>query len=235
MANYKIVALQIGDLIKYNTSINSINRAALSVCSFNVQEFPKYKQVITSSRAYCYLCWVFSIAQQKQLPLWSRNEKLISFTNLLLDDNQKTDANRIFVSAGVLNESNEFDDRHFHSLLVANSRKLFIQTNYFHAVFEAAKLYNKEVQRRSSSIKDGYQLMMDVFGENGCLKHNKGKTTTERDELNGIKFLSAGLMQALRNPTAHELALEWEITKMDCLDILSFISFLLRKLDDCSA
>lgn len=41
-ANYKMVAFQIGDLIKYTTSINEINRAALSVCSFAAQTFPKY-------------------------------------------------------------------------------------------------------------------------------------------------------------------------------------------------
>lgn len=38
-ANYKIIALQVGDLIKYTTSFNEINRAAQSVCSFQLQEF----------------------------------------------------------------------------------------------------------------------------------------------------------------------------------------------------
>jgi hypothetical protein len=38
-------------------------------------------------------------------------------------------------------------------------------------------------------------------------------------------------MQAIRNPTAHEPALYWPISKEDCLDLLSFISYLLRQLD----
>lgn len=44
-ANYKIIALQVGDLIKYTTSFNEINRAAQSVCSFQLQEFPQYKSL----------------------------------------------------------------------------------------------------------------------------------------------------------------------------------------------
>ncbi|MCL4520128.1 MAG: TIGR02391 family protein [Firmicutes bacterium] len=38
-------------------------------------------------------------------------------------------------------------------------------------------------------------------------------------------------MQAIRNPTAHEPAIQWPIDEQDCLDVLSFISFLFRKLD----
>jgi hypothetical protein len=39
-------------------------------------------------------------------------------------------------------------------------------------------------------------------------------------------------MRAIRNPTAHEPAHLWPITKEECLDILSFVSFLMKKLDD---
>lgn len=231
-ANYKIIALQVGDLIKYTTSFNEINRAAQSVCSFQLQEFPQYKISISSVRAYQYLCWVFTIASQSNLPLSKRNEILLQFSYLLLQKEQIGQANKVFEQAGILTECKEFDRRNFHSLIIKNSRELYRQSNYFHAVFESAKLYNKEVERRSGIKKDGSKLMMDAFGENGVLKHNKGITTSEVDELNGIKFLSAGLMQALRNPTAHELATEWDISKEDCLDILSLISFLLRKLDE---
>ena len=55
---------------------------------------------------------------------------------------------------------------------------------------------------------------------------------TDRNVQDGIKFLSAGLMRAIRNPTAHEPAVDWPIAEVDSLDIMSFISFLFRKLDD---
>ena len=47
-ANYKIIALQVGDLIKYTTSFNEINRAAQSVCgsvSLSVSEASSLKPI----------------------------------------------------------------------------------------------------------------------------------------------------------------------------------------------
>jgi len=73
--------------------------------------------------------------------------------------------------------------------------------------------------------------MMNVLSINGALKLNSGKTKSEQNVQEGVKFLSAGLMQAMRNPTAHEPALDWPINKLDCLDMLSFISYLFRQID----
>lgn len=75
-------------------------------------------------------------------------------------------------------------------------------------------------------------LMLDVWGcEKGVLKISPCKTETDRNVQDGIKFLAAGMMQAVRNPTAHEPALEWPLDRQDCLDLLSFLSFLFRELE----
>jgi uncharacterized protein (TIGR02391 family) len=73
--------------------------------------------------------------------------------------------------------------------------------------------------------------MMNVLSLNGSLKINSGESKTEQNIQDGVKFLSAGLMQAMRNPTAHEPAIEWPISKQDCLDMLSFISYLFKQID----
>lgn len=73
--------------------------------------------------------------------------------------------------------------------------------------------------------------MMEAWTTNGVLKITACKTETDKNVQEGIKFLSAGLMQAMRNPTAHEPALDWPISKEDCLDMLSFLSYLFRQLD----
>jgi uncharacterized protein (TIGR02391 family) len=76
-------------------------------------------------------------------------------------------------------------------------------------------------------------LMLEAWGcEKGTLKVTRCESDTDRNVQDGIKFLSAGLMRAIRNPTAHEPAIDWPISEEDCLDILSFVSFLFRKLDD---
>jgi hypothetical protein len=53
----------------------------------------------------------------------------------------------------------------------------------------------------------------------------------ERNIQDGLKFLSAGAMKSICNPTAHEPAIEWPISKHDCLDFFGFISFLWHQLD----
>jgi uncharacterized protein (TIGR02391 family) len=88
------------------------------------------------------------------------------------------------------------------------------------------------VREKAGSSKDGQDLMLAVWGcEKGVLKLTRCTTDTDRSIQDGIKFLSAGLMAAIRNPTAHEPAVDWPIGRDDCLDILALISFLYRKLD----
>ena len=88
------------------------------------------------------------------------------------------------------------------------------------------------VREKAVSTKDGEALMMDVWScQNGVLKITACHSDTDKNIQDGIKYLSAGLMRAMRNPTAHEPALHWPITKEDCLDMLSFVSFLFRQLD----
>jgi len=128
---------------------------------------------------------------------------------------------------------NLFLNRDFHAEVHKHSRKLFLQRNYFHAVFESPpKPITMLLKKSPTAIKTGVALMMDVFNsKGGVLKVTKCVTETDINVQDGTKFLSSGLMQAIRNPTAHEPAVTWPISKQDCLDILSFISFLFRQLD----
>jgi uncharacterized protein (TIGR02391 family) len=126
-----------------------------------------------------------------------------------------------------------FTERKFHPQVIEHCERLFSQGNYFHAVFEGCKIYNKNVQLKSKKYDlDGSKLMQNVWSvDKGVLKLTPCVSQTDQNVQNGIKFLSAGLMSAMRNPTAHEPALNWSINQQDCLDMLSFLSFLFRQLD----
>lgn len=231
--NYRLIANQIGDLLKYDTTLNEINRAAKSVFQFAKDTYPN--ESITSLRAKEIYDWVLTLASQK-MNNDCRNNLLIQFILLLTPKSLEHDAGNLLKKAGIGSElsdsdMNDFLRRNFHESVHKHCRELFIQGNYFHAVFEAAKVYNKMVQEKAHSEKDGQSLMLDVLSVNGVLKLNKNETQTERNVQDGVKFLSAGLMQAMRNPTAHEPALDWVISKEDCLDMLSFISYLFKQLD----
>lgn len=231
--NYRMVANQVGDLLKYDTTINEINRAAKSVFNFQQEAFPN--DSITSSRTKEVHDWVLTLAKRPMSPQ-DRNTQLLQFISMITPESHEAQVDKILKNAQIEVRvasavSEDFMNRNFHTIIHQHCRKLCIQGNYFHAVFEAAKVYNKLVQEKARSEKDGQSLMLEVFSQNGTLKLNTGKTQTERNVQDGVKFLSTGLMQAMRNPTAHEPALDWPISKEDCLDMLSFISYLLRQLD----
>lgn len=61
--NYKLIGTQIGDLLKYDTTINEINRIAKATFNFGVSNFPN--DSITSERAQIIYNWVMTLATKK--------------------------------------------------------------------------------------------------------------------------------------------------------------------------
>lgn len=232
--NYKLIAIQLGENLKWDASINEINRIANAIFTFSRKSFPE--DAITSKRARLLYDWVMSLATEK-MNNDLRNKLLIQFGKEIAGEHNVERVIEIFSKNGLpynlvyKDELDEFLRREFHGEVYKHCKDLFIQGNYFHAVFEAAKAYNQMVKEKSQSEKDGFSLMMDVFSMNGVLKVTKCVSETDRNVQEGIKFLSSGMMQAIRNVTAHEPAITWPIDKQDCLDNLSFISFLFRQLD----
>lgn len=230
-----MIAIQIGEIIKWNSSINEINRIAKAIFTFDKRDFPH--DSITAARAQLLYDWIMSLASEK-MNNDERNKLIIRFCKEIAGKNNIDAVIDILSKNGLpynlvyKDELDVFLKRDFHSEVNKHRRELFLQGNYFHAVFEAAKAYNFLVKEKSNSEKDGVSLMMDVLSvNNGVLKITKCVSETDRNVQEGVKFLSSGLMQAIRNPTAHEPAITWPISKQDCLDILSFISFLFRQLD----
>lgn len=231
--NFKYIAIQVGDLIKYDSTIKGINRAA-TMFSFSRDQFPP-EDGVSSERAKLFFDWVMTLFKQK-LSDDQKRDLLYRFCLAVTMDSQRDPLEKIFKEAGAkaLNsiEDESFSVRNFHSEVHRHSKRLFNQRNYFHAVFEAAKAYNVAVKLKAQSAKDGQDLMLSVWSaERGVLKVTACVSETDKNVQDGLKFLSAGLMSAIRNPTAHEPALDWPIEKDDCLDILNFISYLFRQLD----
>jgi uncharacterized protein (TIGR02391 family) len=231
----RLIAVQVGDALKYATSVNEIDRIGGAVLKIHRDTFPN--DAITSVRAQRVHDWVLSLARKEMDPS-ERERRLIKFCRELAGHQEWPRVAKVLVDAGVsaaeVNRDNYniFMGRGFHEEVIKHSRPLFLDGHLFHAVFEAAKAYNKAVREKAQSTKDGQPLMLEVWGwEKGCLKVTACKTDSDKNVQDGIKFLSAGLMGAIRNPTAHEPAVDWPISLPDCLDILSFISFLFRQLD----
>ena len=123
-----------------------------------------------------------------------------------------------------------FDNRNIHQDLPPKVRELFDDGYYPEATFEAFKYLDKTVEKYSGLTESGAKLMMAAFNENNPkLKLTPLKTTSEKDEQQGYKFIFAGGVQAIRNPRGHEHS---AVDNPDiCLDHLSFVSLLLRRLE----
>lgn len=229
----KLVAIQAGDALKNDTSVGEITRAGQSVFGFSKEVFPV--EGISSARATEIYCWIMTLGKQK-IDSDERARQLNSFLLLLTNDNTAPSIDKILEAANIgskhTSHSREFTFRCFHKEINQHCKKLFTDGHYFHAVFEAAKVYNKLVREKSKSNKDGQSLMLEVWPPKGTLKITSCQTETDKNVQAGVGFLAAGLMQAIRNPTAHEPAQSWPISEQDCLELLSFISFLFRKLDE---
>ena len=228
VVNLKLIATEIGDYIKYETSINEINRIAKAIFKFPRQEFPN--ESITSVRAQLVYDWILSL-EDYDCSVSEKKELLVNFAEHL---HPKLLSFLENFEVGVVDEDTleRFDAYQFHPEINMHCRKLYGEGNYFHAVFEAVKVYNNLVKSKAEIDDDGQSLMMKAWdSNNGVLKIKLSLSETDMNFHDGIKFLSAGLMRAIRNPTAHEPALHWPISEQDAADILSLVSFLLRQYD----
>lgn len=233
--NYRLIATEIGDAVKYDTTLKEIDRLALALFRFDCQAFPN--SAISSVRAQRIYDWIMTLGRQ-QLEPEKRMKLLVEFSRKLVPDERRGTIDRILKDSGapesLLNQENLslFTERGLHPVVHQHARKLFAQGNFFHAVFEAIKAYHNLVREKSHLTSDGHGLMLHAWSpDKGTLKVTPCVSETDKNVQVGIGHLSAGLMSAVRNPTAHEPANQWPISRADALDLLSFISFLLRQYD----
>ena len=137
--------------------------------------------------------------------------------------------------------------RHIHKTVQDASYNDYMKNDFFRSVQESIKRYHTCVQEKTGSSKDGQDLMMSVFGKGKdwsvTSKYKKADGTdfliaTKDNIEEGQKFMSAGMMSGVRNPLAHEEVVDLKdsglFTEDDCLDILSLLSHLFRRLDDAT-
>jgi uncharacterized protein (TIGR02391 family) len=123
-----------------------------------------------------------------------------------------------------------FEMRNIHHALPVKVRKLFDDGYYAEATYEAFKFLDKTVDRFAKLAESGVKLMMAAFNENSPkLQLTPLMSISEKDEQQGYKFIFAGGVMAIRNPRGHEHSMRDDPDA--CLDHLSFVSMLLRRLE----
>lgn len=124
-----------------------------------------------------------------------------------------------------------FSELNLHPELIKGVGKLFQDGHYANAVEDACKILEGFVKFRSMRFDlSGTDLMHTVFSvKSPVLAFNELQTETDKSEQQGMMYLYAGAMLALRNPRAHSLRAD---DPENALDLILFISLLMKSLDN---
>lgn len=123
-----------------------------------------------------------------------------------------------------------------HLEVLSCCRDELLAQDYFHAVQEAAKSLCDRVRNMSGLSSDGTELFQTAFSvKNPYVAYNSLQTNSEQNQQNGLKEMLCGVIHMVRNVTAHELRIHWDVNEKDAIDILTQISYLHKLLDVCIA
>ncbi len=126
----------------------------------------------------------------------------------------------------------KLENRNVHSVVFEYCKSELLVENYFHSVFEATKSIADRLRAMTGLYADGNALAETSFStSNPLIKINHLKTDTDRSEHLGLCNLIKGMFGLIRNSTAHEPKIRFEITEDEALDILNTISFIHKRLD----
>ena len=121
-----------------------------------------------------------------------------------------------------------------HGEVLKCCKEELLAQDYFHAVQEAAKSLCERVREISGLTTDGTELINTAFAiRNPYIAFNALRTASERNQQNGLKEMLLGVVHMVRNVTAHELRVRWDVNEEDAVDILNQISYLHKLLDIC--
>ena len=130
---------------------------------------------------------------------------------------------------------NKLASRRVHSEVQRYCKAQYMEENYFHAVFEAAKGLAERIREKTGLKIDGVNLIRETFerpkGGFPILAINALETETELNEHDGLTNLIIGAFKLFRNPIAHTPKILWQHDIEDAVDCLTLISFLHFKLD----
>lgn len=121
-----------------------------------------------------------------------------------------------------------------HTEVLKCCKEELLAEDYFHAVQEASKSLCERVRSMSGLDTDGVQLFNTAFSiKDPYIAFNRLSTSSEQNQQNGLKEMLCGVIHMVRNVTAHELRIRWDINEKDAVDILTQISYLHKWLDEC--
>lgn len=134
--------------------------------------------------------------------------------------------------------------RELHKEVKQASESGYQSKDYYKAFLEEAKRYVNAVAKKSDDNLDGDPLMSKVFSEHNYKldvvkrysNNSKIRDFVLKDIRRGQMFLSKGVVAGGRNVLSHteyeDLKKTELFTEKDCLDLLSLLSHLFKRLEE---
>lgn len=183
--------------------------------------------------------WVGSIRDD------SRAEAVADVLDAVISpDSAMSDSNQKAIVEGLQTIAPEYADLHWrqlHPSLQEACEREYMAGHYLGAIFEGIKRYVNDVRAASGIDAKDLAVLTGAFADKPKLDVLKPwidlnlAPDTEKNIRVSQRELSTGLLVGFRNPIAHEerrlLEQEGVFTYQDCLDALSILSHLRRRID----
>lgn len=236
-ANYKLIGVELGNEVKYTTSLGDIDRLAAALFPVKLSLTSSPNPVFTSARAAQVYGWILSVAESDELSEDEKREQVAEFARGLLPENSPA-LNRILrrLRTGEAQQSYDFPWSLLHPWLEQKVRARYEGGHFADAVESAIKEVNARVKRIVKDVSgkelDGASLMNTAFSQNKPIVLLADQSSeTGRNIQQGFMQIFAGAMTGVRNPAAHE---NIEMTAEEALHLLFLASLLMCKLDAAS-
>lgn len=209
----------------FNSFANKCNQVGNSDCVYRFIE-----EAFMPSR------WL-SRAEEKEKMLVRINEVLSLKGIQLTDDNKfinidvATTVSEAKARASRLSKKLQAINAHHYVLNCCKEELL--ANDYFHAVQEAAKSLTDRISTETGLTQDGTALIERAFSQNNpAAVINTLSNQSEINEHRGVKEMLLGINYSVRNVTAHEMRINWDINEETAINYLSIISALHKILDE---
>lgn len=139
----------------------------------------------------------------------------------------------------IIPEYPELHWRHLHDGIRDRVKDYYAHSQYGEAASQSVQIYCEIIRRLTGRTEDGVDLVNNVFGSMPFtvppeIKLNHLTTESEKNIQLGQGHLSRGVVTGFRNPVSHEpidTTVPGLFSYLDCLNILSLVSYLLTRLD----
>lgn len=127
--------------------------------------------------------------------------------------------------------------RHLHGELKDRIEEYYKNQQYGEAADQGTKIYCEFIRKLTGLTDDGTDLTSKAFGSNARIKVADTSTDSGENIQKGQEALSRGLIIGFRNPLSHspiDSVVPNTFSDLDCLNVLSLISYLLTRIDNAA-